>query len=262
MTALYAVPSMLLLFVAMAFAAAAACAGLIVVHNRFSRLNFGDHNPVAGPMLGIVGGIFAVMLAFVTITVWQEYDGSQQRLAVESSAADDIWRAAAGLPKPEIQPLRDQIVDYAQTLVQEEWPAMQHGRSSARAEQHLETLFAYAAQVRPANAGEANTQFTILQAISRLHDARRHRLLDNVSGVSTFQWTVLLIGAIAVFAYCYLMGIGNLGAHAIMIGALAVVVASMFVLIFELDYPFRGDLAISPAPWIDFLEQVHLSTSG
>jgi hypothetical protein len=256
-TGLYAVPSLLLLIVAMAFAAAVACAGLIVVHNRFARLNFGDHNAVAGPMLGIVGGIFAVMLAFVTVVVWEEYDGSQQRLAIEGSSAADIWRAAAGLPRAEMQTMRDQIVAFAQTLIQDEWPRMQRGSSSRRAEDQLDDLFAYAARLRPANAGEANTQFTILQAISRLHDARRHRLLDNASGVSPFQWTVLLIGAIAVFAYCYLMGIENLRAHAIMIGALAVVVASMFVLIFELDYPFRGDLAISPLPWVDFLDNVH-----
>ncbi|HYZ16789.1 MAG TPA: DUF4239 domain-containing protein [Candidatus Acidoferrum sp.] len=256
MTALYAVPSLLLLIVAMAFAAAIACAGLIVVHVRFSRLNFGDHNAVAGPMLGIVGGIFAVMLAFVTVVVWEEYDGSQQRLAIEGSAAGDIWRSAAGLPPGEMQALRDQIVAFAHTLIKDEWPQMQRGSSSARAEEQLDGLFGYAARIRPANFGEANTQGTILQAISRLHDARRHRLLDNESGVSSFQWTVLLIGAIAVFAYCYLMGIDNLRAHAIMIGALAVVVSSMFVLIFELDYPFRGDLAITPSPWVDFLNNV------
>lgn len=258
MTALYAVPSMLVLFVAMALAATVACAGLILVHTRFPRLNFGDHNPVAGPMLGIVGGIWAVMLAFVTITIWQEYDGSAERLAVESAAASDIWRAAAGLPNPEMQALRGRLVTYARELVTDEWPRMQKGGFSVRAEDQLASLFGDAARMRPRNAGEVNTQLTILQAISRLNDARRHRLLDNVSGVSPFQWTVLWIGAIAVFAYSYLMGIGNLRAHTIMIGALAVVVASMFVLIFELDYPFRGDLSVSPAPWVDFLERNHI----
>jgi hypothetical protein len=28
----------------------------------------------------------------------------------------------------------------------------------------------------------------------------------------------------------------------------------MFMLIFELDYPFRGDLAIAPAGWQEFLD--------
>jgi Protein of unknown function (DUF4239) len=259
-TALYAVPAPLLLIVAMTFAATVACAGLIFVHNRFSQLNFGDHNAVAGPMLGIVGGIFAVMLAFVTVVVWEEYDGSQQRLAIEGSAAAEIWRAAAGLPPPEMQMMRNQVVAFAQTLIEDEWPQMQRGSSSRRAEAQLDDLFAYAAQLRPANPGEANTQLTVLQALSRLLDARRHRLLDNASGVSPFQWTVLFIGALAVFAYCYLMGIGNLRAHAIMIGALAIVVSSMFVLIFELDYPFRGDLAISPLPWVQFLDNVRFAT--
>ena len=98
MNALYAIPAWFVLVVAMAFAAALACAGLLLVRRRFAPLNFGEHNAVAGPMLGIVGGLYAVMLAFVTITVWQEYDGSQQRLAVEGAAAGDVWRFAVGLP--------------------------------------------------------------------------------------------------------------------------------------------------------------------
>ncbi|HTJ27869.1 MAG TPA: DUF4239 domain-containing protein [Candidatus Limnocylindria bacterium] len=259
MSQLYAVPSWLLLFVAMGIAAALACAGLIMVRRRFGAFNFGEHNAVAGPMLGIVGGIYAVMLAFVTITVWQEYDGSQQRLAAEGSAAGDVWRAAVGLSPAATRALRGEIVGYAQVLVAEEWPLMRRGEMSRRAELRLAALYAAAARLRPADAGETNAQLAILQAIATLHDARRHRLLDNASGVSGFQWGVLVIGSLAVFSYCYLMGMSNVRAHLIMVAALAVVVASMFVLIFELDYPFRGDLAIPPRPIAEFLTWVRLA---
>ena len=31
-------------------------------------------------------------------------------------------------------------------------------------------------------------------------------------------------------------------------------IAATFVLIFELDYPFRGDMTVSPAEWQEFLD--------
>jgi hypothetical protein len=254
--ALYAVPSWLVLFVTMALAAALACAGLLLVRRRLGQFNFGEHNAVAGPMLGIVGGLYAVMLAFVTVTVWQEYDGSQQRLAVEGSAAGDIWRTAAGVSTTTSQALRSEIVSYAQVLIADEWPLMRRGLSSPRAEERLATLYAIAARFRPASEGESNAQMALLAAIANLHDARRHRLLDNDSGVAPFQWAVLLIGSIAVFCYSYLFGMSNVRAHLMMVALLAVVIASMFVLIFELDYPFRGDLAIVPRPIVEFLTWV------
>ena len=136
---------------------------------------------------------------------------------------------------------------------------MRRGGTSIRAEQRLAALYVEMARFHPAGASETNAQLSILQAIAQLHAARRHRLLDNASGVSGFQWAVLLIGSVAVFVYSYLMGMSNVRAHLIMVAALAVVVASMFVLIAELDYPFRGDLAIDPRPFVDFLTWVRLA---
>jgi hypothetical protein len=257
--AFYAVPAWFVLVVAMGCAAGLACFGLLVVRWRFARLNFGDHNAVAGPMLGIVGGLYAVMLAFVTVTVWQEYDGSQQRLAIEGAAAGDVWRFAVGLPSQTQRELRARVVDYARVLIDDEWPLMRRGRTSVRAEQRLAALYVVTARFHPGGAAESNAQLSILLAIANLHDARRHRLLDNTSGVAGFQWAVLVIGSVALFVYCYLMGMSNVRAHLIMVAALAVVVASMFVLIAELDYPFRGDLAIAPRPFVDFLTWVRLA---
>jgi hypothetical protein len=35
----------------------------------------------------------------------------------------------------------------------------------------------------------------------------------------------------------------------------AAMIAATFVLIFELDYPFRGDLSVAPTGWQEFLDR-------
>jgi hypothetical protein len=257
MTALYAVPSWLLLVLAIAAAAAAACAGQMAVRRAFPRVDFTKHNEVGGIVLGVIGGLFGVTLAFIIAIVWQEFDGTSQRVAVEAAAATDLWHVSAGLPAPEGRRLRAGLVTYSSLMVDKEWPAMRRGGSSADAELLLTRSYEAVARYRPRDAGATNAQAAALQYLGALHDARHRRLDDNRSGVSPFEWAILLVGAVAVVGLCYLVGLPSLRTQLVMTGAVAGMIAAMFVLVFELDYPFRGDLSVPPAEWQEFIDRNH-----
>ncbi len=255
MTALYAIPSWVVLLLAAGIAAAFACAGHVAVRRAFPRVDFRAHNDVGGIVLGVTGGLFAVMLAFIVAIVWQEFDTATQRVAVEAAAATDLWHTARGLPAPLGPSVRGGLAEYASLMVHDEWPAMRSGGSSKRAEDVLTRTFEGVAQFRPANAGASNAQSASLQYLGALHDARHHRLDDNNSGVSAFEWTILLIGAAVVIGIGYLVGLPSLRIQLLMTGAVAAMIAATFVLIFELDYPFRGDLSVAPTGWQEFLDR-------
>jgi hypothetical protein len=253
MTALYALPSWAVLLGAVAFAVALACAGHVAVRRAFPGTDFRAHNDVGGIVLGVTGGLFAVMLAFIVAIVWQEFDAATQRVAVEVAAATDLWHTSQGLPPPLGPAVRRNLTGYAGAMVNDEWPAMRTGGRSMRAEGLLTRTFEDVARFRPAGMGAGNAQSAALQYLGALHDARHHRLDDNSSGVSPFEWTILLIGALVVVGICYLVGLTSLRAQLLMTGAVAAMIAATFVLIFELDYPFRGDLSIEPSGWQEFL---------
>jgi Protein of unknown function (DUF4239) len=255
MTALYALPPWVVLLGAVVLAVALACAGHVTVRRAFPRIDFRAHNDVGGIVLGVTGGLFAVMLAFIVAIVWQEFDAATQRVAVEVGAATDLWHTSRGLPAPLGPSVRRDLVGYAGLMVRDEWPAMRTGGRSKVAEHVLTRTFEDVAQFRPANAGAANAQSASLQYLGALHDARHRRLDDNSSGVSPFEWTILLIGALVVVGICYLVGLSSLRAQLLMTGAVAAMIAATFVLIFELDYPFRGDLSIEPSGWQEFLTE-------
>jgi hypothetical protein len=46
--------------------------------------------------------------------------------------------------------------------------------------------------------------------------------------------------------------------HLLMTAAVAIVVVSVLVLLFELQYPFRSGLGIPPDAWDSFIEHIHL----
>ena len=109
---------------------------------------------------------------------------------------------------------------------------------------------------RPANAGETTVQAQVLQDLELMHNARHQRLADNATGLSPFQWMILVLGAAITIGFCFLFGLANQVIHNIMTGAVACVIALTFVLVFRLDYPFHGDPGISSAPWQTFLHSI------
>jgi hypothetical protein len=244
----------LLLILAVGGSAALACAVLLAVRKRYPDIDFRQHNELGGIVLGIVGGLFAVTLSFIIAIVWQEFDGTSQRVSAEAAAATDTWHVASGLPPDREREIRTLLLDYAATMVRDEWPAMRRGESSRHAETILTRMFESIAHYRPASAGESNVQAAVLQHLAELHDARHRRLDDNVSGVAPFEWAILFIGAAIVIGFCTMIGTVDMRAQLIMTGAVAALIAAMFVLVFQLDYPFRGDLSVSPAPWLEFLQ--------
>jgi hypothetical protein len=252
-TLLALMPAWLMLIVAMALAAALAVGGHIAVRRRFANVDFRAHNDVGGIVLGVVGGLFGVTLAFIIAIVWQEFDGTVQRVAVEAGAATDLWHTAAGLPPPLGTNVRVNLVTYAQLMVNDEWPKMRSGGTSAQAEAVLTRTFEDVARYRPPDAGAQNAQAAALQYLGVLHDARHHRIDDNNTGVSLFEWTILAVGAAVIVLLGYLVGLPNLRLQLLMTAAVAGMIAAMFVLIYQLDYPFRGDLAISPSGWQEFI---------
>ena len=256
MTHLYEIPSWLLLVAACVIAVLAAIGVQSWVHRRFPRVDFLEHNEVGGFIITVVGTLYAVMLAFVVSIVWQEYDASATRCAMEAADGATAWHIANGLPPSVAARTREALTSYARLMIVDEWPAMRRGQSSARGEILVTGLLHDLALFRPVNAGKTTVQAQMLQAIEQMHDARHQRLADNASGISPFQWMVLLLGAMITVGFCALFGLANRVIHNLMTGAVACVIAAMFVLIFELDYPFHGDLGITSAPWQTFMQSV------
>jgi hypothetical protein len=86
-----------------------------------------------------------------------------------------------------------------------------------------------------------------------MQETRYRRLDDNESGLTAFQWTILTLGATLVIGFCFLLGTNNLRIDLLMTGTVAAMIALIFVLIYELDYPFRGGIGVQADRWVEFI---------
>lgn len=87
MTLIYALPGWLDLILIVALCVVLACAGHVLVHRSFKAVSFIEHNEVAGFIIAVVGVLYAVILGFLTVIVWEHYAQSDERKCGPARAA-------------------------------------------------------------------------------------------------------------------------------------------------------------------------------
>jgi Protein of unknown function (DUF4239) len=254
---LYDIPAALLLIAAIAIAIVVASTGQIYVHHRFSSQDFVAHNEVGGIIIAVTGTLYAVILGFLTVIAWQHFLEARELVVLESGADIDAWHTAVGLPSEVRRRVRDDMLTYANVMIEHEWPMMKRGKFDTSAATVAMDAIDAAGTLIPKNMGEANAQSATLQQLGVMHDARQRRIDSNGSGVSWFEWLVLLIGATCVICFCWLFGLRNARTHLLMTSTVVTVIVSVLVLLFELQYPFRSDVGIGPDAWRAAVTHIH-----
>lgn len=262
MNLLYSVPAALLLAIALILNIALASAGLVFVHRRFNPQDFISHNEVGGVMMAVIGTLYAVVLGFLTVVVWQHYLEARQLVVTESDADIDAWHTSVGLPATVRQRIRNDMIQYAQIMVAREWPLMKQGRDDELAATIGMDAIDVTGSFVPANDSQSNAQSATLQQLTQMHDAALQRIAINAAGVSWFEWLILSIGATCLICFCWLFGLRSLRIQMLMTAGVTTVIVSMLVLLFELQYPFRSDVGIGPDAWQGAIEHIHEMQKG
>jgi fumarate reductase subunit D len=223
-----------------------AVVGLLLVQRLVPPDRREEHNDVAGFIYAVLGVAYAVLLAFVVIAVWQDYKIAQTNVESEAHELAGVYFLASQLPDPERTRLQDLARTYARVVVEEEWPMMEQGQTSSRANSLARQLRLELLQFDPRTEGG---QVLYERGLTQLHDAldaRRSRLLEVREGIPNLLWVVLVVGAVITVLFTYLFGLKSNLAHALMVAALTLVICGILFTIGEFDNPFSGIVEIQP----------------
>jgi hypothetical protein len=236
-----------------------AVAGLTLVQRLVPSRLRREHNDVAGFIYAVLGVIYAVLIALVVIAVWEDFAAARDTVEREASELDDVFRLAHPLPDPEGRQLQELARSYAQVVVDEEWALMAQGRTSPRAWDLLDEMTIRFENVEVRTKAEEVLYAEALNRINELEDARNARLVEAGEGIPIVLWCVLVGNGIVVVGFAYLFGVENTLVHKLMVGALALVISSVLFAIGVLEYPFSGDVRVSPEPFELVLERFESS---
>lgn len=236
---------------------AAACGLLAFMRTRMTRNEQIAHNDVAGPILTTIGTVLAVMMSFMTVGVWQEYDSAAQTTQREASALSDLYHLAYAFPQPFRTRVQGQIEQYIRISLNYEWPDMRHGGESVQASRLAYQLGEGVDEWKWSTQGQQSIKTEAMQYIRTFWDMRRDRILANTQGIPLVLWSAMLFIGFVTVIFSFYFRVDKPHAQYVMIVAETAVITIIFALIAELDYPFRGDVAIQPDAFVHVLNQIH-----
>src|SRR5215216_4771340 len=117
-----------------------AVVGLVLVQRLVPPDLREEQNDVAGFIYAVLGVAYAVLLAFVVIAVWQDYETAQTNVESEAHELAGVYFLASQMPEPQRTRVQDLARTYARVVVEEEWPMMERGQTSPRADSLLRQL--------------------------------------------------------------------------------------------------------------------------
>jgi hypothetical protein len=230
-----------------------AMAGPIVVRKYVGLERLSTNNEVAGFKFATVGVLYAVLLAFVVIVVWEKFSDAEADVSREAGAAATIYRLVGGIDQGG-PALRDGMTAYLNSAITDDWTAMDGGKSSPATTRTLDGLYAAALAHRSSDSHGEAVMAEILHQLNTITEARRARLVKASGIVPGVIWLVLFGGAVLTIGFTFFFGTVNLRAQAVMTGALAMLIFSGLLVIVTIDHPFTGAVKVTPEA---LLEVIH-----
>lgn len=228
-----------------------AIGGALLFHRLVPHNVLVEHNEIAGFVFAVVGVVYAVLLAFLAIAVWENFEGGEQRTYEEASRLVAVYRKCDLFPQVHV--LRAEIAAYVRTIVEREWPQMRHGRHDPQAEAMAEHIAFAVRHLRVSTPAQQNVHAAMVQSIDQALVDRDYRTSEASVGVSTFLWFILFIGAAATIIFAYFFAYKNRWALISIVGMLAFMLGLVLFLTAAVDYPFRGQIRVEPEAFLNAL---------
>jgi hypothetical protein len=224
-------------------------AGLMAVVRWFPQARRQGDNDVKGVFFGAVAVLYAVLLAFVVVTVWSDFSDAGKATQAEATRASALLRDATAFPAVARRRVRRHVLEYLRVVVDDEWGTLASERPSPAAIRAYDALWTEYADLRP-RGRESDTMYQ--ESIARLNELgenRELRVIGSRETLPTPMWILLIAGFAVCIAFTYLFRMESLGTQAIAVGSIASLIGFVLFLIFALQHPFAGDVQISADPF-------------
>jgi Protein of unknown function (DUF4239) len=209
-----------------------------------------DNNDAAGQVFTIIGGLHAVVIAFVLISLFDAAGSVRDGTYEEAQGLVAVSWSAESLPEPARTRIPELARDYANIVVQQEWPSLRDGDAVpeegwTRLDQMRQVLDAteIPSGDETSATGKSETASQLLE-VYQTRQARLNAVKDN--DVGSVVWFVLILGSVIFVLLPNLFGGTKPITHVIIVSTLAAAAAFLLFAIYQMQNPFSGGAKVGP----------------
>ncbi len=218
----------------------------VCIRRRVRAAELKANHDIAGFTFGVVGVLYAVLLGFVVINVWEDFTTSQELCEDEANRIVNVYRDVSVLPVADREGIHGKLRSYAGSIVQEEWSGLAEGKESRNVDRLLNEIWAALLSAQPTTDKE---KIFYEAAVTRLSDAdglRAKRILASRRYLHPLLYLALITGGILSTAFVYFFAHERMFAQILIIGSLSFIISLFIFLIIIIDNPFAGKFSIKP----------------
>jgi magnesium-transporting ATPase (P-type) len=203
------------------------------------------HNELIGWQLGVLGTTYAVILGFMLYTVWTTFGEANVNVNLEANALRNVYRLAEGLPPQQRVELESEARNYADAVINKDWPDMAARRLPEESHEINEAMWKTLMSVKTATLSEITAEDHAISELSALTEHRRTRLLQSTFHLPFIFWCVLLVGAAVTIISATTFGTTNGKLHALQVFSFTLLITLVLLAIADVNLPFRGWVHVS-----------------
>lgn len=220
--------------------------GPVVVRRYIPLERLSTNNEVAGFKFATVGVIYAVLIAFAVIVVWEKFSDAESAVSQEAGAVVTLYRLANGTGAEGAEAIRGRLTAYLRTTINDDWPAMARDEASPAVTQALNAVYSTVLSLTPHDNRETAILSEIFHQLDLVTQARRNRLVLASGVVPGIVWLVLLVGAVLTIGFTFFFGTENLRAQSLMAGLLSFIIFMGLLVIVAVNHPYTGGVRVTP----------------
>ncbi len=206
-----------------------------------------EHNDIIGWQLSVLGTTYAVIIGFMLYAVWTNFGAAEVNTEQEANSLVNVFRFAGGLSTTQRDAIQKLTRDYASTMVNEEWPAMNRESSSPAGLRVTQQLWTTVLKAEAQNPAEQMSLDHVFTELTNMTQHRRIRELQSRTKLPGILWAVLIVGGTITILSSCLFGIHNFKLHLFQIITFSLMLSLALVAVADIDRPFQGSVRVSPA---------------
>ena len=213
------------------------------------------HNDTYSVYFSMVGLLYAILLAFVVVVAWEQFNSAEESTHTEVTRLSNLFRDAEPFPPDNRDRIQGALVAYVQSVVDREYDAMADGESDGLTVAAYENVWSSFYDTRVEGDGPAATFYdSAVGRLNELGEARRLRLLSSQSTIPAPLWVLLIGGGLFTIAWLFPFYMADTRVQTVAIGTVGAFMGFVLFLIYALQHPFAGDIAIDPAVYQSLLD--------
>ena len=237
---------------------AALFVGVLFLRAKLFRFQIhSDHAKAAHDALAVVIGFAGLILAFSLVQEQINVRNLEAQVGTEADNLSQLDRLLVRFGNPGDDAVRLSLREYANSIVNDEWPEQSRGGASGRTAKLFREFSEDVSAIDPTPGRQSLIYTEMLKKIDELNLGRAARLVaaDNIRLAFTFWETIVFLFLTLLLLASFSQSTFSLGG-AMTLACQGFAVTLLVALVFIYDRPFKAKTTLSPKPIINAIAEM------